>query len=152
MHIYAQSDLYALLPFSWYSRRFNRILQVAPMCTPWFVWPIGVCPPNGISIGLAVFGTDHPWQPHTDGLIIFARRRQCALVTNTWFFGRTRVRPANSILFGPVGLRGPMYDRAKFREDRSNRSRYSDFSIFFKMAAVRHVAFAVCVFGPPTNS
>jgi len=32
--IYATTDLHALLPFSWYSWRFNRIHQVAPVCSP----------------------------------------------------------------------------------------------------------------------
>ena len=42
--------------------------------------------------------------------------------------------------------------RAKFREDRLNRSGdMADFR-FFKMAAVRHLGFVLRVLGPPTKS
>jgi len=45
-----------------------------------------------------------------------------------------------------------MRHRAKFREDRSNRSRdMADFRLF-KMAAVRHFGFVLRVLGPPTKS
>ena len=45
-----------------------------------------------------------------------------------------------------------MRHRAKFREDRSNRSGdMSDFR-FFKMAAVRHLGFVLRVLGQPTKS
>jgi len=46
--------------------RFNRIRQVAPMCTC-FLGPIWVHVPNGISIGSAVFAWRTTENPFTTG-------------------------------------------------------------------------------------
>jgi len=45
-----------------------------------------------------------------------------------------------------------MRHRAKFSEDRSNRSGDMANFRFFKMAAVRHLGFVLRVLGPPTKS
>jgi len=45
-----------------------------------------------------------------------------------------------------------MRHRAKFREDRLNRSRDMANFRFFKMAAVRYLAFVLGVLGPPMKS
>jgi len=39
-------------------------------------------------------------QPHVDGLIVFARLRQCPLPSNTYFLVPTRVHIPNCILIG----------------------------------------------------
>jgi len=45
-----------------------------------------------------------------------------------------------------------MHHPAKFREDRSNRTGDMAVFRFLKMAAARHLGFALRVLGPPTKS
>ena len=40
---------------------------------------------------------------------------------------------------------------AKFDRNRSKRGRHMAIFQFFEMAAVRHLGFVICVFGPPTK-
>ena len=75
------------------------------------------------------------------------------------FFNFSRWRPSAILDFqkweistsGPV-RRPNVRHRAKFCEDRSNRSRYMANFQFFKMAAVRHPGFILRVLGPLTKS
>jgi len=76
--------------------------------------------------------------PHTDVSIAFARRGQCAPATNIMVLWRTRVCPANSISFDPVGLRGSlcivMLNLVKI-------CRTAAYIWWFSFSSVRHVGF-----------
>jgi len=57
---------------------FTRWHQRASPSNTWFVGPTGMCHPNGISVVSTVFWTLHPWLPHMDVSVKFARTRQYA--------------------------------------------------------------------------
>ena len=74
----------------------------------------------------------------------FYRIRQDApkCIATTVCFWRTRVCPANSVSFGPVGLRRSIYNNyPNFVKISRTVAKYSDLT-FFKMEAVRHLGFS----------
>ena len=44
--------------------------------------------------------------PYTDGSVVYARLRQCAPPTNTWFLGPTRVHNPDGISIGSAVFAG----------------------------------------------
>jgi len=85
---------------------FTRWHQCAHPTNILFLEPARVSPLNGILIGSAVFG-----QPTPGWYVCMVHCQEAPISIHNscmWFFGRTRVCPANSTSVGPVMLRCSM--------------------------------------------
>ena len=79
--LYGLLDLYAMLRFSWYRCRFNRIHQMVTVLAP--IWIVShraytVYYPKRFSC----FRTTRPRPQRTDGWIVFARKQHCVAESN----------------------------------------------------------------------